>query len=129
MINYKKIAEKFIEDNELNYGNAEVVGFRNGDFYIDVTVEAPNNWTNTISICVISLPNKQDFQEELKKEFRDMALDINVDSYFNDLWSSSFAKHNNFTASEFLKMLVQDKEFYKNIANSYTLGYDSTKGR
>jgi len=115
IIEYGNLADEFLEKHNLKYGNEDITIFRNGNLYIEITVESPNNWTNSFRIDIEDLPNKDNFIKEMEEEFCRMVSCLNADDSFNDLWTKDFARENNFTAKGFIEMLDADMEFLENI--------------
>lgn len=98
------IAQDIIDRYELDYGNAEICP--QGD-EVYITVEAPNNSTVTAYV-----PNDADRKHILETLVRRM-LEFDADDEFDELWSAEFGKHNGFTPSRFLRMLIEDMEYFE----------------
>jgi hypothetical protein len=114
--------EELIEDNMLDYGNAEVV-FENshgdgwGGFYM--TVEAPNNSIITLDFRTEEDPKLVISERDFVDEFISSANAFDADERFNDVWDREFAQHNGFTPSQFLRMLQKDQLFFEEKAREF----------
>ena len=53
--------------------------FRNGDLFIDIRVEAPNNWTNSIRLNINNLPELQNNRNDVLKH-----IDSNTIAFFEE---------------------------------------------
>lgn len=101
---------EYVTDH-LNFGNGEVYI---DDSMINVTIEAPNHTTLNIQFI-------DDEIEKLKSEFKTTYLvkaiktieAFDPEETFNELWSSDFGKHNNFTPFQFVEILKEDEQFFK----------------
>lgn len=97
--------------NHLNFGNGEVY---TDDSMINVTIEAPNHTTLNIQFIDNEI-------EKLKSEFKTTYLikaiktieAFDPEETFNELWSPDFGKHNNFTPFQFVEILKEDEQFFK----------------
>ena len=95
----------------LNFGNGEVYI---DDSMINATIEAPNHTTLNIQFI-------DDEIEKLKSEFKTTYLikaiktieAFDSEETFNELWSPDFGKHNNFTPFQFVEILKEDEQFFK----------------
>lgn len=83
-------------------------------------MEAPNHTTLCITV----------YDEEIKTYNNYTVLDLNnvvinklcraimnfdPDEEFNELWCPQFAKHNNFTPSQFMQILLNDKDYFDRV--------------
>lgn len=97
--------------NHLNFGNGEVYA---DDSMINVTIEAPNHTTLNIQFI-------DDEIEKLKSEFMSTYIKHTIktidcfdpEDTFNELWSTEFGEHNGFTAFQFVDILKEDEQFFK----------------
>lgn len=97
--------------NHLNFGNGEVY---TDNSMINVTIEAPNHTTLNIQFIDNEI-------EKLKSEFKTTYLikaiktieAFDPEETFNELWSPDFGKHNNFTPFQFVEILKEDEQFFK----------------
>ena len=95
------IIEQWIENNDLTHGNSEV--WINGN-EIDITVEAPNNWTNTFSVELDAT------LYEVETEYLRMVEDIDPYNYFEEMYENV---KGTFGAKEFMVMLEEDYNHYQ----------------
>lgn len=101
---------EYVTDH-LNFGNGEVYA---DDSMVNVTIEAPNHTTLNIQFIDNEI-------EKLKSEFKTTYLvkaiktieAFDPEKTFNELWSSDFGKHNNFTPFQFVEILKEDEQFFK----------------
>lgn len=107
------LAQNIINRYWLDYNNADVELFEND--VLAMMVEAPNHATVEVSVDLTNLV--LDDKKMLKKIIlRTIAGEIrkfNADDEFDELWSIEFGRHNGFRASEFIKMLQEDEEYFK----------------
>lgn len=123
---------RLIFDDICDYYNLD---YNNGDVYIELkeqypnecrlmlTVEAPEHWTvnvdNTFDMTKDSellLMSSKDTAKWLIKMISETLKEQSVDEEFDELWNEDFGRHNDFTASQFLKMLERDKAFYDEVS-------------
>lgn len=79
-------------------------------------IEAPNHTTIPIQLNIEDLKdNRNNFISFVIKEYQISLESFDVDEIFNELWSESFGKHNNFKPSEFLRILEQDKAYFEQV--------------
>ncbi|MDR3116713.1 MAG: hypothetical protein LBT91_02630 [Bifidobacteriaceae bacterium] len=98
--------EKFINKYELDWGNAEVSD--NMDGTLEITVEAPNNWTCFIYDKSFKIGDEMD-DEKFFQIVKSNLAELDYDDYFDEMWESV---KNQFRPSEFLQMLEDDKRFF-----------------
>lgn len=97
--------------SHLDFGNNEVYI---DDSMINVTIEAPNHTTLNIQFIDNEI-------EKLKSEFMSTYIKhaiktieaFDPEETFNELWSPEFANHNNFTPFQFVEILKEDEQFFK----------------
>lgn len=97
--------------SHLDFGNNEVYI---DDSIINVTIEAPNHTTLNIQFIDNEI-------EKLKSEFMSTYIKHTIktieafdpEETFNELWSPEFANHNNFTPFQFVEILKEDEQFFK----------------
>lgn len=86
-----------------------------GECHIMLTVEAPEHWTIDVNCDTkkldVLMSNKDVVKKMLKLISKELK-DLSVEDKFGELWSEEFSQYNHFTASQFLKMLEEDKAFY-----------------
>ena len=104
-------ANRIIEEHDLDHGNAEAF-IQDGELYM--SVEAPNH--TVICPVIDSVSDEWDLRGRLANWMRD----FDADDEFNELWSRDFAKHNRRTPSQFINMLQEDQEFFKDTADNLT---------
>lgn len=111
----KHLAENIIDRYLLDYNNAEVY-LQEGILYM--TVEAPNHATIGVDVNLNdwALNNKRVAEKIILKAIVERIRTFDADDEFDDLWSTEFGRHNGFRASEFIKMLQEDEEFFKECA-------------
>jgi hypothetical protein len=103
-ININNLQELFdwINDTNLCY----VV--ENDDEYF--IIEAPNNADQHIWF-----EKNDDIDVIICKTITELE-NFDADNRFAELWSVDFANHNHFTPSQFIKMLKEDEETFRNLA-------------
>ena len=110
----KSLAENIIDRYLLDYNNAEVY-LQEGILYM--TVEAPNHATVGLDINLNDWSLNEKIAEKIiLKAIIERIRTFDADDEFDDLWSTEFGRHNGFRASEFIKMLQEDEEFFKECA-------------
>lgn len=46
---------------------------------------------------------------------------------FNNLWNVEFGEHNNFTAYDFMEMLKEDEDYFKNVVKGLREEFDCSE--
>jgi hypothetical protein len=116
----KPVIEKFISDNCLDQGNADVWIDSKGR--ISVTFEAPFH----SAICLdFDFGDIEITERALMLAFIKGAIDFTADAEFDEIWSSDFGNHNGFTPSAFLRMLQEDEAFFLETAIRFINQLDS----
>ena len=110
MTKIEQIAQNIIEEYELNYNNAEIIADNEG---CQMIVEAPNHATVTIDIYLndIDKGNKE-VKIAMLNKIADKIKCFDADDEFDEIWSYEFGKHNNFRPSQFLRMLLEDEDYF-----------------
>lgn len=118
-INYDRLedwASEFIEDHYFNHGNSEIV-VQDGEMY--VSFEAPRHTTLGFWLSIEDLArvngSESDFRELLKERVAVRVDEFDVNETFEEYWSAEFAKQNGFTATGFLKLLNEDRDFFRDV--------------
>ncbi|MGC9651024.1 hypothetical protein ACO2FA_13170 [Staphylococcus warneri] len=79
-------------------------------------IEAPNHTTIPIQLNIKDLKeNKSSLLSFVIEQYESSIKTFDVDEIFNELWSESFGKHNNFKPIEFLRLLEEDKAYFENV--------------
>ena len=95
----------------LNFGNGEI---NTDDSMINVTIEAPNHTTLNIQFIDDEIKNlESEFMSTYIKHAIKRIDDFDPEETFNELWSPEFAKHNNFSPFQFMDILKEDDQFFK----------------
>ncbi|PTJ33623.1 hypothetical protein BU033_12760 [Staphylococcus simulans] len=77
-------------------------------------IEAPTHTTIPIQLDIEELKNeKSGFRFYIFNEYEKHINEFDVDEYFNEIWSDAFGEHNQFTPSQFLKILEKDNAYFK----------------
>lgn len=115
----EEIANEFLNDYELDHGNAEVIE-QDGDLY--VSIEARRNTTlgfwmnkNEVEAC----ESREEFVEYLKYMSKVVVNEFEVDEKFDEIWNVGFGKNNGFTAREFISLLDDDKEYFERVVGEF----------
>jgi hypothetical protein len=107
-----EVIEIINESLNLNGINSEVIV--DNDEIIS-TIEADNNTTISVIFDIYELKlNSLELKSFILNSYMMAIESFDIDEEFNKLWSPSFGKHNNFTLSEFMKILEEDYQYFKN---------------
>jgi hypothetical protein len=107
-----EVIEIINESLNLNGINSEVIV--DNDEIIS-TIEADNNTTISVIFDIYELKlNSLELKSFILNSYMMAIESFDIDEEFNKLWSPSFGKHNNFTPSEFMKILEEDYQYFKN---------------
>lgn len=101
--------------DHLKFGNGDVETFTdiNGQPVINVNIEAPNHTTLSIQFNHLEINKlKSHFMTTYASKAIETINLFDPDETFNELWSQSFAEHNNFKPSEFINILQEDQQFF-----------------
>lgn len=110
------VAYNFIEEHNLDFGNAETYTQFNSLF---VYVEAPNHWTVLLDEIELSnVEHEEQLLTILEERFIEAVDRLDVDDYFNEVWSREFGLHNGFTPSSFLSGLQEDLSYFVEIRDN-----------
>ena len=128
---FRVIYDGFIETYELDYNNACL---EYGNRYVTCIVEAPNHLTLSLQINVNEVVSetlndfeeileaggliaviKEDLLDELEGAFIKAVYELNIDDFFNEVWSYEFAAHNHFKPSQFIQMLEEDNDYFEEV--------------
>lgn len=107
LVETHNMLQSVVDDYELDYGNGELYD-EDGSVY--VTIEAPNSATMGFPI------QSGATRKEALEEIIDYAEDFDADREFDETWSRDFANQNGFTPREFMSMLQEDQQFYRDTA-------------
>ncbi|MCL8206278.1 hypothetical protein M5361_14155 [Ligilactobacillus agilis] len=79
-------------------------------------VEAPNHASVTIDIYLNDIDKGGKENKKVKiamlNEIADKIKCFDADDEFDEIWSYEFGKHNNFRPSQFLRMLLEDEDYF-----------------
>lgn len=119
MIEITEIIDKlewFNVENDICFNNSEVY-FDDKELRILSVIEGYNHTTLTVEFDKkdIEFMQRGYMKETILKRYLMRINDFDVDEEFNMLWSSTFAEHNQFKPSEFLRILEEDKSQFENI--------------
>lgn len=107
-----EVIEIINESLNLNGINSEVIV--DNDEIIS-TIEADNNTTISVIFDIYELKlNSLELKSFILNSYMMAIESFDIDEEFNKLWSPSFGKHNNFTPREFMKILEEDYQYFKN---------------
>jgi hypothetical protein len=107
-----EVIEIINESLNLNGINSEVIV--DNDEIIS-TIEADNNTTISVIFDIYELKlNSLELKSFILNSYMMAIESFDIDEEFNKLWSPSFGKHNNFTPSEFMKILEEDYQYFLN---------------
>ncbi|HDG8789424.1 TPA: hypothetical protein PBT65_001725 [Staphylococcus aureus] len=113
-----EIAEIVNEELGFNGINSEVL--HQGEEIISV-IEAKNHTTIAVEFDILELKKHAlNLKNYIVNMYQKYVEQFDVDEEFNMLWSKEFAEHNNFTPSQFLNILEQDRNYFiVKLATSY----------
>lgn len=113
-----EVISEFNDDLGLTGVNSEV--YKDYDSIVTI-IEAPNHTTLSIELDIEELKNeKSGLRFYVFNEYEKHINEFDVDEYFNEIWSEAFGEHNQFTPSQFLKMLEEDKAYFeKSVARPF----------
>ncbi|CAI3388102.1 hypothetical protein CIRMBP1247_01403 [Enterococcus cecorum] len=128
---FHEIYEEFVETHELDYNNACL---EYGNRYVTCIVEAPNHLTLSLQINVNEVVSetlndfeeiletdelmaviKEDLLDELEGVYIKAVYELDIDEFFNEVWSYAFAEHNHFKPGQFMEMLEEDNEYFEEV--------------
>ena len=128
---FQDIYDEFIETYELDYNNACI---EYGDKNVTCIVEAPNHLTLSLQLKIDEIVSetlndfeeileadeliaviKEDLLDELEGAFIKAVYELNIDDFFNEVWSYEFASHNHFKPSQFMEMLEEDNDYFEEV--------------
>lgn len=130
MEKFEMILEDFTEANDLNHGNGEYYETEDGVIW---TVEAPNNTTVMVDFRgddtkkIEKLLLEEKYMEAInliKDGLYTTLICFDKNEEFNNLWSVEFGEDNNFTAYDFMKMLKEDEDYFKNVTKKLREEFD-----
>jgi hypothetical protein len=108
-----EVIEIINESLNLNGINSEVIV--DNDEIISTIEKADNNTTISVIFDIYELKlNSLELKSFILNSYMMAIESFDIDEEFNKLWSPSFGKHNNFTPSEFMKILEEDYQYFKN---------------
>lgn len=110
---YENVAAEIIEKHNLDHGNSEI-SF--GETHMDVTIEAPNHSTVTVTIPLDHELTDEEINWQIREEIEQMAMDFDAEQTFEELWSPEFSEHNKMSAFTFARILQEDEEFFQELA-------------
>ena len=107
------LAQSVINRYWLDYNNAGVELFEND--VLAMLVEAPNHATVEVTVDLSDwvLEDKKMIKKIILRAVADEIRTFNADDEFDELWSIEFGRRNGFRASEFIQMLQEDEEYFK----------------
>ncbi|GHT66183.1 hypothetical protein FACS189452_01630 [Bacteroidia bacterium] len=73
-------------------------------------IYAPND-----AVWQINYENEDEISDIISKTISQLQ-DFDADEQFMELWSVDFANHNHFSPSQFIKMLQEDEETFRELA-------------
>lgn len=107
-----EVIEIINESLQFNGINSEVIV--DNDVIIS-TIEADNNTTISVIFDIYELKaNLLELKPFILKSYMVAIESFDIDLEFNELWSPLFGKHNNFTPREFMNILEEDHQYFKN---------------
>lgn len=111
----ERLAREIINYYWLDYNNAET---ELQEEILYMTVEAPNHATVEVSIDLSDwvLEDKKMVKKIILRAVAEKIRTFNADDEFDELWSDEFGKHNGFRPSEFIHMLQEDEEYFRELA-------------
>lgn len=128
---FHEIYDDFVTTYELDYNNACL---EYGDTSVICIVEAPNHLTLSLQINVNEVVSetlndfeeiietdelmaviKEDLLDELEGAFIKAVYELDIDDFFNEVWSYEFAEHNHFKPGQFMEMLEEDNEYFEEV--------------
>lgn len=128
---FHEIYDDFVTNYELDYNNACL---EYGDRYVTCIVEAPNHLTLSLQINVNEVVSetlndfeeiletdelmaviKEDLLDELEGAYIKAVYELDIDEFFNEVWSYAFAEHNHFKPGQFMEMLEEDNEYFEEV--------------
>lgn len=110
-----EMMKELTEQYSLDYGNGEICHQSDTIYWV---VEAPNNATIHIDYSLKEFEDLNDDEEIIRyicKKLERSLYYFDADDEFEEIWSPGFGKHNNFSPSQFLNMLIEDEEYFMNI--------------
>ena len=128
---FRVIYDEFIETYELDYNNACI---EYGDTSVICIVEAPNHLTLSLQLKIDEIVSetlndfeeileadeliaviKEDLLDELEGAYIKAVYELDIDEFFNEVWSYAFAEHNHFKPGQFMEMLEEDNEYFEEV--------------
>lgn len=58
---------------------------------------------------------KEDLLDELEGAYIKAVYELDIDEFFNEVWSYAFAEHNHFKPRQFMEMLEEDNEYFEEV--------------
>ncbi|MDW3023419.1 hypothetical protein [Ligilactobacillus salivarius] len=106
------LARRIINYYWLDYNNAEIE-LQENELYM--FVEAPNHATVGVSVDLtdLVLNDKKMAKKIILKAIAERIRTFSADDEFDEIWSAEFGRHNGFRPSEFIQMLQEDEEYFK----------------
>lgn len=128
---FREIYDEFVENYKLDYNNARI---EYGNTYVTCIVEAPNHLTLSLPININEIVSdtlndfeeileidellavlKEDLLDELEGAVVKAVYELDIDDFFNEVWSYEFASHNHFKPSQFMEMLEEDNDYFEEV--------------
>lgn len=108
-------------EHDLQHGNEEVYE-QNGS--IIMMMEGPEHTTLQVWFEESDVEQLHtDFKQTVATHVAKTVQSFNVDDEFEELWSADFGRHNNFTPTDFMEILNNDKAHFDSvIVNFMTVG-------
>lgn len=108
--------DEFLNEFDLTHGNAEVIV---GAKDITMSIEAPQHTVISLYFNQKDIERlEEDFDNTVKQKVAEAVGNFDVDEEFDELWSPAFRDHNNFRASQFIRLLESDKRFFNDVVQS-----------
>lgn len=130
MKKFEMILDDFTSYYDLNHGNGEYYRGKDGVIWI---VEGYYNTTTMVDFRgddtkkIEKLLLEEKYMETInliKDRLYTTLICFDKNEEFNDLWSVEFGEHNNFTAYDFMEMLKEDEDYFKNVTKKLREEFD-----
>lgn len=101
-----------IVNEELGFHGINSEVLHQGEEIISV-IEAENHTTISVEFDILELKKHAlNLKNYIVNMYQKHVEQFDIDEEFNMLWSKEFGEHNNFTPSQFLNILEQDRNYF-----------------